>query len=234
MSGDRTADSICARVFDRLVEGSDVGGEPELAAHVGSCMACFRVMTDLRDAPRLAAILRADPPPLPQSGRFWDDLAARTVQAAEGAGANGARGARGPVPASPPRAARRFRAPAFAFGSLGLVAAAAAVLLVSRHTPVPPLAGPHGVESATLARSLSDDEVGDVTDMSDLDGTALRRLVERLRAGAPGKLTAPVGNDPAEAADVLADDDERVNDVLVDLDGPALLRLERSLGRPSL
>jgi hypothetical protein len=70
--------------------------------------------------------------------------------------------------------------------------------------------------------------------VTELDGVALRRLVERLRAGAPGKLTAPVGGDPAEAADLLADDDERVNDALVDLDAPALLRIQRSLARPSL
>jgi hypothetical protein len=234
MTRDQMADPLCARVFDRLVERGegDLGSEPELAAHVGTCMACFRAMTELRDAPRLAAILRADPPPLPQSARFWDDLAARTVQAAEVAVANGVSGA---APASPPRAARRwFRAPTLGFASATLAAAAAAVLLVSHRAPAPPVAVGHRSESATLARSLSDDELGDVTDMNDLDGAALRRLVERLRAGAPGKLTAPVGSDPAEAADVLADDDERVNDVLVDLDGPALLRLERSLGRPSL
>ena len=160
MTRDQTTDPLCARVFDRLAEGSDVGGEPELATHVGSCMACFRAMSELRDAPRLAAILRADPPP--------------------------------------------------------------------------PLADGSGSPAAVLARSLSDDEAGDVTDVTDLDGAALRRLVERLRAGPPGKLTAPVAADPVEAAEVLADDDERVNDMLVDLDGPALLRLERSLARPSL
>ena len=231
MTRDQTTDPLCARVFDRLAEGSDVAGEPELAAHVGSCMTCFRVMSELRDAPRLAAILRADPPPLPQSARFWDDLAARTVQAAEGAIANGSSDARA---ARRPRWGRRFGAPAFGFAGAALAAAAAAVLFVARRPAPPPLADGSGSPAAVLARSLSDDEAGDVTDVTDLDGAALRRLVERLRAGAPGKLTAPAAGDPAEAAEVLADDDERVNDMLVDLDGPALLRLERSLARPSL
>jgi hypothetical protein len=230
MTRDQVTDPLCARVFDRLAEGSDVGGDSELAAHVGSCMACFRAMSELRDAPRLGAILRADPPPLPQSARFWEDLAARTVQAAEGAIANGAPGAR----AEARRGwGRRFRAPAFGFAGAALAAAAAAVLVVARH-PVAPTAVGTGSATATLARSLSDDELGDVTDVTDLDGAALRRLVERLRAGAPGKLTAPVASDSTEAADVLADDDERASDAVVDLDGPALLRLERSLARPSL
>ena len=232
MTRDQTTDPLCARVFDRLAEGSDVGGEPELATHVGSCMACFRAMSELRDAPRLAAILRADPPPLPQSARFWDDLAARTVQAAQGAIAI-ADGPRAPA-STRPGWRRRFRTPAFGFAGAALAAAAAAVLVVARRPVPPPTVAGQGAPAAALARSLSDDEIGDVTDVTDLDGAALRRLVERLRAGPPGKLTAPVAADPVEAAEVLADDDERVNDMLVDLDGPALHRLERSLARPSL
>jgi hypothetical protein len=221
---------LCASVFDRLVEGHDLGGEPELAEHVGSCMACFRVMTELRDAPRLAAMLRADPPPLPQSERFWADLAARTAQAAELAVAS-APGANAPGPGRP-RLGRRLRAPAVMFATAAL--AAGGVLMISRRSPPPPPVTARGPASAVLARTLSDDEAGEITDVTELDGVALRRLVERLRAGAPGKLTAPVGGDPAEAADLLADDEERVNDALVDLDAPALLRIQRSLARPSL
>jgi hypothetical protein len=227
------AGSLCARVFDRLAEGDDVGGEPELTEHVGSCMACFRVMTDLRDAPRLTAMLRSDPPPLPQSERFWADLAARTTQAAELARATApsAPSANAPGPGRP-RLGSRLRAPAVMFATAAL--AAAGVLLISRRSPPPPPVTARAPATAVLARTLSDDEAGEGTDVTELDGVALRRLVERLRAGAPGKLTAPVGGDPAEAADLLADDDERVNDALVDLDAPALLRIQRSLARPSL
>ena len=48
--------------------------DAELAEHVGSCVTCFR-LAELRDAPRLAATLRADAPPLPRSpiasGTIW-------------------------------------------------------------------------------------------------------------------------------------------------------------------
>jgi hypothetical protein len=228
MKRDEPAGSICTRVFDRLAEGGDLGGEPELGEHLGSCMTCFRVMTELRDAPRLAAILRADPAPMPKSERFWDELAARTLQAAEVA--NGVTAA---ARTGDSRPGRRYRARAAVLATA--VAAAAGFLLVSRRSPpLPPVAASRASDTAVLARSLTDDEVGDVTDVTDLDGAALRRLVDRLRAAAPGKLTAPVGGDPTEAADLVADDDERVNDALVDLDGAALLRIERSLARPSL
>ena len=79
---------ICRQVWDRAVEsssGGDVMEDAALAAHVGSCMTCFRTLAELRDAPRVAAALRADAPAVPVSDRFWDDLAARTTAAASAA-----------------------------------------------------------------------------------------------------------------------------------------------------
>ncbi|HEY4392894.1 MAG TPA: hypothetical protein VGP64_02480, partial [Polyangia bacterium] len=87
---------LCARVLDRLVEGQeqgheigrqvDDGGDPVLAEHLGSCVTCFRAMTELRDAPRVAEALRVETPALPRAADpFWEELAARTTDAVEAA-----------------------------------------------------------------------------------------------------------------------------------------------------
>ena len=88
---DQEMPEICRRVWDRAIEGRDVMEDAALAAHVGSCMACFRTVAELRDAPRVAAALRADVPAVPVSDRFWDDLAARTTHAAAAAMADAKR-----------------------------------------------------------------------------------------------------------------------------------------------
>src|SRR5580765_3966595 len=105
---------ICRQGWERAFEGGDVMADAGLAAHVGSCVTCFRTLAELRDAPRLAAALRADAPAVPVSDRFWDDLAARTSDAAAAALADR------------PRARRRLRMTGFAT----VVAAAAAFVLV--------------------------------------------------------------------------------------------------------
>jgi hypothetical protein len=75
-----------------------------------------------------------------------------------------------------------------------------------------------------------DDEAAvDAVDVADLDESALRRLLDRLRAHAPAPIAAiATAGDTQDASDT-APDDEGVSDQLADLDGPALLRLERSL-----
>ena len=76
--------ALCSQVLDRLVEGDDLSGDRHLSEHLGSCVTCFRALTELRDAPRLAEALRADAPVVPAlNDRFWDDLAARTTAAAQ-------------------------------------------------------------------------------------------------------------------------------------------------------
>ena len=79
MNEDHDRPPICGQVRDRAVEGRDVMEDAALAAHVGSCVTCFRTLAELRDAARLAAALRADAPAVSVSDRFWDDLAARTT-----------------------------------------------------------------------------------------------------------------------------------------------------------
>ena len=84
MSPDHDQTLLCAQVLDRLVEGDDLGGDRLLAEHLGSCVTCFRALTELRDAPRMAEALRAGAPVLPRpDDPFWDDLATRTTAAAQ-------------------------------------------------------------------------------------------------------------------------------------------------------
>ena len=61
-----------------------LSGDRLLAEHLGSCVTCFRALTELRDTPRLAkALLSEAPVRPPPNDRFWDDLAARTTAAAQ-------------------------------------------------------------------------------------------------------------------------------------------------------
>jgi len=210
----------CRQVWDRAVEGGDVMGDAALAAHVGSCMACFRTLAELRDAPRVATALRADAPAasISMSDRFWDDLAARTTAAASAALADGKR-----------RPVRR----AAGVGAIVVAAAAAWMLFAGRAPVVSPVAAPGTV--ATTA-GTEEEETGDegaegATDIQDLDEPALQRLLARLRTQAPAAALAAVG-DAQEAADAVIEDD--VNEALAELDGAALLRVERSLAGASL
>jgi hypothetical protein len=207
---------ICRRVWDLAVEGRDVMGDATLAAHVGSCVTCFRALAELRDAPRLAAALRAAAPAPAVSERFWEELAARTGDAA--AAALAGTGKR--------RAVR--------IGSFVAVvaAAAAAWVLVAGRAQVPGPATATGVANAPAA--AYEGEAGDeAVDVADLDESALRRLLERLRVRPPATVSALAAvGDAQDVADPL--DDEELNDALADLDGAALLRLERSLAGAAL
>jgi hypothetical protein len=244
MNGQDRDIPLCTRVLERLVDEGEVGSDRVLAEHLGSCVTCFRTATELRDAPRVAEALRAaaaeasSPAP---GERFWNDLAVRTTAAAEAA----LRGLALPAPADirpAPASSRARRSSVFTrtraalFGTT--VAAAAALVMVVHHpgtlsSRAPVAHGPSVVVAAV--RSAPDDETGEAAaDVADLDGTALRRLLDRLSAGAPAVLTSFGAGDPGEASDTLGDDDRRVNDELADLDGTALRRVASSLGGSSL
>lgn len=253
--------SLCGRVLDRLVEGDDLSGDRSghgiLAEHLGSCVTCFRALTELRDVPRMADALRAEAPALPhppdQDDRFWDDLATRTTVAAERALHEALQGVETPQKTAPTSVgasmqARARRSPAARVSIISIaatLAAAAGFLLVARG----PLRSPPGMPAtpATLvsamrsrttapavrsvARSVADDATADEeADVAELDVGALHRLLDRLRSRAPAALTTPGGSGPADAADVLGDDEARVNEELADLDGDELRRVASSLG----
>jgi hypothetical protein len=212
---------VCRQVWERAVDstlGGDVMTDAALATHVGSCMTCFRTLAELRDAPRVAAALRAGAPALPVSDRFWDDLAARTTAAAAAALA----GARPPA---------RRRSTRIVFFVTAAAAAAAALLLAGR-TPV----GPTGTAPApTVATNVTgaDDEADSVVDVADLDEPALRRLLDRLRTRSPSHVTAIAASDTQDS-DAAFDDDGLANDELAEMDGPTLQRIERSLAGAAL
>jgi hypothetical protein len=73
----------CAEISLRLIAGAHASDDPVLAGHVGSCLHCFRTAAEMRELPRLAALLRegderqrADP-----GEAFWAHFPA-TVNAA--------------------------------------------------------------------------------------------------------------------------------------------------------
>jgi hypothetical protein len=252
MSPDHDQTSLCARVLGRLVEGDDLSGEGILAEHLGSCVTCFRALTELRDAPRMAEALRAEAPVLPHpEDRFWDDLAARTTLAAQ-TELQRARGALhdgeapettaqtpvGPSVYARPRRSSGARVRIISVAAT-LAAAAAGFLLVARGPlrspsgiPATPATLVNAVRSRTTApadRSVATDATADEeADVAELDVGALHRLLDRLRPPAPAALTAAGG--PTDAVDVLGDDEARVNEELADLDGDELRRVARSLG----
>jgi hypothetical protein len=90
------------------------------------------------------------------------------------------------------------------------------------------------VAAGVGSSSIDDEAAVEGADVADLDESALRRLLDRLRAQAPANAAAlAAGGDAQDAADIALDD-EGVSDELADLDGPALLRVARSFAGTSL
>lgn len=221
VNGNMTSDgrsALCRRVMDRLIEGGDVSGDAELGEHLRSCMACYRDLTELRDAPRIAAMLRADASSAgARDDAFWAELATRTADASAVAMA---------------RAGKRRP---FRVAAVGVVLAAAAAWML--------FLWPSGTGRVNVAREdvaplesvatemETADEV-DVADVAALDETALRALLERLQAGV-GDTRALATTATVDEDDVL-DDDSELEEVLAELDGPALRRVQRSLAGTTL
>ncbi len=72
----------CEAAIQRLVacheSGERPGDDSQLATHLGSCLGCFRASADLKDVPRLAALLRRDLQQQSDDGdpgsAFWSSL----------------------------------------------------------------------------------------------------------------------------------------------------------------
>jgi hypothetical protein len=216
-------DTLCAQVFDRMVEAGDLGGDATLLAHAGSCMACFRVLGELRDAARLKEILRASPPAQPPVGDpLWDELASRVTAAVR----SEATSVRGPRPAKGTTSRMRRRITG-GVGVAFLAAAAAWLWAIRPVTYQDRLPAAASVTLSAVASPLGADDASEAFDVGELDGTVLKRLADRLR---DKHLLASYGT--GEEADV--EEDVQLNDELAELDGPALLRLQRSMARTAL
>src|SRR5262249_1768756 len=147
---------LCRQVWERAVEstfGNDVMTDAALAAHVGSCVTCFRTLAELRDASRLAAALRADaaPPPAAVGRRLWADLASRPRAA--GAAARAAGGGR-----------KRRVVRVTGFAAVVAAAAAAFVLVAGRGHVQPPLSGPGSPPPVVATAASGEDDEGVVED----------------------------------------------------------------------
>jgi hypothetical protein len=210
---DAQKSALCQRVWDRLVQGADVSGDAELGEHLGSCMACYRALSELRDAPRIAALLRADAPVASaRDDAFWDKLATRTADAAGAAMAR-------------PGKRRPLR-----IAVVGAVLAAAAAWMLFLRTPASVMTSRAPATPAAVATGADDSPVTDDSDLADvavLDEPALRALLDRMRAGF-GEAGALAATAAADEVDVF-DEDAELDEVLAELDGPALRRVQRSL-----
>ncbi len=71
----------CEDVSGRLIAGDKAGDDPVLAAHVGSCLQCFRTAADLRDLPRLESLLRRAQPVADPGDAFWAAFPRATAKA---------------------------------------------------------------------------------------------------------------------------------------------------------
>jgi len=218
---DTRSSPLCQRVWDRLVQGADVSGDAELSEHLGSCMACYRALSELRDAPRIAAMLRGDTvdgAAAHKDEAFWDQLAARTGDAAAAAMARA--GKRRPLRVA----------------AAGVMLAAAAALMLFLRAPgsttngVSPDVAGAGAGIAVIDEAATD-EAG-VADVAALDDNSLRMILDRLRVGA-GETRALAATATGDETDVF-DDDADLDEVLAELDGPALRRVQRSLAGTTL
>jgi len=223
---DHQKTAACAGVVERLVESGGGPLDAATEAHVGSCMACYRAMTELRDVPRVADALRAAAPDLPADERFWAALAARTTEAAAAAVTVEA--------ARPVRSRGRWRVRLVSFGGLAVAAAASWMLMVRHPAGTQPAAAPAGAAAIGAVRWPGDEANGEsLSDVAELDAAGLRRLLDRLGAHAPPALAGGVA-DATDAADIPSDDEPRVSDEVADLDGDSLRRVATSLERVSL
>jgi hypothetical protein len=230
--------SDCEHVVGRLVDGAgggrDPAAEPDVALHLGSCLDCFRTLTELRDVPRLAELLRREPADAARDPgpAFWDTLAARIGGGAAEVDRAAPGEARAPAAGPRRRAAPSRRGPALA-GAFGVLAAAALVLALAARSGTPPLQAPERRASAPApVEAAGEDLAGDAdvavsegpTDVEALDGPGLERLLESLRTSEPTELRG------------LIDDGGEVGiaDEIAGLDAAALRRLAQRLAGSTL
>jgi hypothetical protein len=210
----KTSDQICADIELRLVDGRPLTEDPEVSAHVRSCLRCFRAASELRQVPRLAALLReAQFEDQPDPGDlFWAKFPRTVADAWE------RRGQPAAIPARAPawrRVSDWFRLPIPAALSGAAVAAALVLMLVHRSPvsrPLAPVASPPvavvaeaPVEEENPAGLLGEDDPLDSLELADT------KLVARV-AGAETQGSdegSELSPSPAEELELLETDDLR-------------------------
>jgi hypothetical protein len=205
----------------RLLAGEKPGDDPALAAHIGSCLRCFRAAGEMRDLSRLAPLLR-DGDDAPDPGHaFWNSFPARVSAAWEASRPQRA-------PGLWPRLARWFHAPLPA--ALAGAACAGLMFVVvgirPRPAPEPRIAPPppaeaKGPEPSEGARV--DPEVDDEL-LRSLDVAGLEILLDDLHEEL-GPSSGP--DDGDEDADLAA-----ITEELDTLDEAGLKALSRQLDTP--
>lgn len=220
-----TGDHVCAAIAMRLADeaalrpeatNSALGSDPEVSAHVRSCLRCFRTVTELREAPRIAALLREEQPPDPgeffwaelthEIGKAWEDH--RTpqpiVRATGGVGQRVGAWIRHPIPAA----------------LMGAAAAAALTLAVVHRSSRPPMAE-QTVEAESDRVVLAAPAVIDESDPWDgLDLADLKSVVAQL---------SPDSNGPA-ISDEVPDGSSSATEEIELLEGDDLMAVASALG----
>jgi hypothetical protein len=247
-----TPTAQCERFAASLIEGEKIAADPALAAHVGSCLDCFRIMTEQRDLPRIEAMLRSARPNDPGQA-FWNSLSAEIVRAVEGSrlAPPVMDTARAPVRARPAWWARLlswWRRPWPAALS-GAMFATVAVLLVVRlnHEPIRRTSrstssstststSPAPAVEAKRQSSAAPGEPaeGDLPDgdLAELGAADLQALLHHLADTEPQEIKEFLGVGGGEALD--DETDVTAAGRVATLDGAALQALARSLITSSL
>jgi hypothetical protein len=209
MSPDPRDGASCEEIALRLIGGERAARDGALAEHVGSCLRCFRTASDLREVPRIEALLRegaadADPGPA-----FWARFPTAVADAWERAAAAPAE----PAAPSTPMPGRiswirhlpswlRLPLPAALAGA----AVAGALVYLAVHAPPPPAPRAAAAVPAAADDPWSRGEEVDPDTLAGLDLEQLLSLLEEVEGQTPlavGEEYFPVTPSPVEELDEL-------------------------------
>jgi hypothetical protein len=201
---------VCAEIELRLVDGQRPADDPALAAHVRSCLRCFRAAAELREVPHIAALLRDIDEPDP-GDLFWARFPRTVADAWE------QRAAALPRTTVWRRAAGWFQRPIPAALSGAAVAAALVLVLVGHRGPAPASSQPPATKTVA-ARSTEglDDEPAPGLLGGDDDPLEALELADAQLVTKLGGAAVPAGDDgaelepsPVEEVELLEGDDLR-------------------------
>jgi hypothetical protein len=190
---DRHPAPLCEGWLDRIVTIAASGRSPiedaEVAEHVGSCLACFRVVSELRDLPAVEAALRAEPAGEDPGEAFW-----RRFPGDVGAAWDRARAPRPNRAASAVRTLGAWLRRPLPAAFVGATATAAVALVVATRPAHRPEGGRSIPPSAAhVARSVLDDDLGDPELEEWHRGLSAAETIEQLDDAELTKLAAAWG-----------------------------------------